>query len=161
MRIARGIAALTCACVAAVGLAACSGDEEQTGDETPPSETPASVAELSDIPDAVLVIKPDSADAPATYRTAKITSASPSANGQAVDVNFEAGPDLCSIFTGYATHETDDEVEVTVIVGEQKSCEGESTVRTTVLNVDEPVGDREVVISPYSEQSIPIEHPAE
>ena len=162
MRIARGIAGLTCVCVAAIGLSACSGDddEETPGGDEGTSEAPSSVAKLSDIPDAVLVIKPDSADAPKTYRTAKITSANASANGEAIDVNFEAGPDMCSVFTGYATNESDAEIKVTVIVGEDGECEGESTVRTTVLNVDEPVDDRDVVVSPYSEESVPIEKPA-
>lgn len=152
---------MMCAGLAVAGLSACSGDDEPSGGDSDTSEAPTSVAKLSDIPDAVLVIKPDSKIAPASYRTAKVTSAAASANGQSVDVNFEAGPDVCSLFTGYATHETEDEVEVTVIVGEQKKCEGEPTVRTTVLNVDKGVGDREVVISPYSQDSIPIEHPSE
>ena len=151
---------MTCAGLAVVGLGACSGDDEASGGDNKTSEAPTSIAKLSDIPDAVLVIKPDSKIAPASYRTAKITSAAASANGKSVDVNFEAGPDVCSLFTGYATHETDDEVEVTVIVGEQKKCEGDPTVRTTVLNVDQQVGDREVVVSPYSQDSIPIENPS-
>lgn len=161
MRIARGVAVLCCAAVATAALSACSGDDEKTGNGTKTDEAPDSVAKLSDIPDAVLVIKPDSEDAPATYRTAKVTSAEASASGEAIDVNFEAGPDVCSIFTGYATHETGDEIEVTVIVGEQKDCDGTSTVRTTVLNVDDPIDDRGVVVSPYSEDSIPIDRPAE
>ena len=152
---------MTCACVAAVGLSACSDDDEQaSGGDTEKSEVPSEVGKLSDIPEAVLVIKPDSEGSPAKYRTAKITSADASSNGEAIDVNFEAGPDMCSIFTGYATNESPDEIEVTVIVGDQKDCEGKSTVRTTVLNVDKPVGDREVVISPYSEESIPIKRPS-
>lgn len=160
MRIARGIAAAACAGLVGAGLSACGGDDESSGDGGE-SDTPTSVAKLSDIPDAVLVIKPDSKIAPESYRTAKITSAAASANGESVDVNFEAGPDLCSLFTGYATHETEDEVEVTVIVGEQKNCKGDSTVRTTVLNVDDEVGDRDVVVSPYSQDSIPIKKPSE
>ena len=151
---------MMCAGLAVVGLSACSGEDEPSGDDTETSAAPSSISQLSDIPDAVLVIKPDSQIAPESYRTAMITSAAASANGESVDVNFEAGPDVCSIFTGYATHETDSEVEVTVIVGEQKNCEGDPTVRTTVLNVDDKIGERDVVVSPYSQESIPIKNPS-
>ncbi|UYM04988.1 hypothetical protein [Solicola gregarius] len=159
MRIARGVAAVTCAIAIALAASACSGDDDE-GDDEPTEAAPTAVDRLSDIPDAILVIKPGSQGAPKTYRTAKVDSANPSASGKAVDVNFEGGPDLCSIFTGYATHETDSTIEVTVIIGEQAGCTGDPTRRTTVLNVDEPVGDRDIVISKYSQDSLPIENPS-
>ena len=151
---------MTCAAALAMAASACSGEDDRADDE-PTESGPSSVDRLSDIPDAVLVIKPKSQGAPKTYRTAKIVSANPSESGESIDVNFEAGPDLCSMFTGYATQESDSTIEVTVIIGEQADCTGDPTERTTVLNVDEPVGDRDVVVSQYSQESIPIKNPAQ
>lgn len=144
--------------LAGLVLTACSGDDDEPSDE-PTQAAPTEVAKLSDIPDALLVIKPGSKDAPQTYSTAEVTHVSGTPDASSVNVDYQSGPDLCAIFTGYATHETDSTIEVTVIIGEQAGCTGKPTTRTTVLNTDEPVGDRKVVVSPYSQQALPIEDP--
>lgn len=156
MRNARGTTVL-CAVLVGMTLTACSGEDEDPEEST--DDGPTAIAALSDIPEAVLVIKPDAPDAPKTYRTAEVTEASPSPDGGAVNVNFKAGPDVCSVFTGYATEESESRINVTVIVGEKDGCSGKSTVRTTVLTVDDPVGERDVDVSEYSKESLPIEDP--
>lgn len=140
-------------------LTACGGDDEGEPADEPSETPPTAVAKLSDIPGVVPVVKPGSPQAPETYRTAEITQAEGAPDASAVNVNYESGPDLCAEFTGYAMQETESTIEVTVIVGEQDGCNGKPTLRTTVLNTDEPVGDREVVVSKYSRQSIPIKNP--
>lgn len=140
-------------------LSACGGGDEAPTDE-PAEAPPTAVAKLSDIPNVQLLVEPEAPDAPKTYRTGEITAAEASApDASTVNVNYESGPDVCAEFAGYAMQESDATIEVTVIVGEQAGCTGKSTLRTTVLNTDEPVGDRDVVVSEYSEQSIPVEDP--
>lgn len=145
-------------CAVLLVVSACNGDGD-TSDE-PAESAPTSIAKLSDIPGAVLLTKPDEPDAPATYRTAEITSVSGDPDARTVNVNFESGPDLCSVVSGYAVDESDTTISVTVIIGEQKNCTGEPTTRTTVLNVKGAVGDRDVVASTFSETSLPIEDPS-
>lgn len=142
----------------ALSLTACSGDDDEPSD-SPSEAAPTEVAKLSDIPDAVLVIKPGSPDAPQAYRTAEITHVGGEPGARSVSVDYQSGPDLCSMFTGYATQESDSAIDVTVIVGEQPGCTGDPTTRTTVLNLDAPVGDRKLEVSRYSQQSLPIDNP--
>ena len=143
-----------------LALTACGGDDEAPADE-PTEASPTAVAKLSDIPGVVPVVKPTQKGAPETYRTAKVTQAEASApDASNINVNYESGPDLCAEFTGYALQESESTVEVTVIIGEQEGCSGKPTLRTTVLTTDEPVGDREVVVSEYSQESLPIKNPS-
>ncbi|WP_370614058.1 hypothetical protein [Mumia sp. Pv 4-285] len=139
------------AAVVLLALTACSddGDAPASGSDAPAAPSLSSLGELSG-----LTMIDTSWEA---FRTAKVTAVTGRPDARAVDVAYEASDAECEALAGFATQREDDQVRVTLVIGQDETCEPGSIVpATTSVPLVRPLGTAEPVASTYSTGSIEI-----
>lgn len=133
-----------------LAVTACSADEPaDPGPEEPSEPTLSSLGELSGL--TMIDTSWES------FRTAKVTAVTGRPDSRAVDVTYEASDATCERFAGFAEDRTDDELQVTIVIGRDDGCEpGAPVPSTTAIPLKEPLGPVTPVASPYSKESIEI-----
>ncbi len=134
-----------------VALAACSnGDADTAAEPAAPAEpTLGSLGELDGL--TMIDTSWDS------FRTAKVTAVTGRPDSRAVDVAYEASDATCEQLAGFAEKRTDDQLQVTLVIGREDGCEpGAPVPATTTVPLKEPLGTVAPVASPYSEETLDI-----
>lgn len=139
------------ALVVLLAVSACSGggDEPAPAAETSAPPTLSSLGAL----DGLTMIDTSWE----SFRTAKVLTVTGRPDTRAVDVTYEASDATCEKFAGFAEDRTDDELQVTIVIGRDDGCEpGAPVAATTSLPLTEPLGTVKPVASPYSEEPLEI-----
>ncbi|MGH1562969.1 hypothetical protein [Mumia sp. DW29H23] len=134
-----------------LALTACSGggDEPEPGPTTPTAPSLSSLGELRG-----LTMIDTSWEA---FRTAKVTAVTGRPDARAVDVTYEATDATCEALAGFAERRTEDQVQVTIVIGHEDDCEpGAPVTARTSVPLTEPLGTAEPVASRFSAESIEI-----
>lgn len=134
-------------------VTSCSGNDDKDAGKKPSAPATITLKTVKDIPGVTMI---DGDEPWPIYSTAKIVQVDAGAGGRTIDVNYEAGPDLCSGFAGYAVDTTAKTAAVTVVMGRKATCTGKGKERTTVLPIAAGLGGAKPTISKYSVKAIPI-----
>ncbi|KAA1419932.1 hypothetical protein FE697_018735 [Mumia zhuanghuii] len=132
-------------------LSGCSGDDDSPS-SGPTTAAPPSLSSLGEL-DGLTMIDTSWEE----FRTAKVTEVTGRPDARAVDVAFEASDAACEALAGYASQRDEDEVRVTIVIGQQEGCEpGAVVAAKTSVPLARPLGDAQPVASAYSKESIEI-----